>query len=109
VVIDGRKQPGDEDTIRTYELAAAHCFFVHQRTDYIGSVYDERTEVPLWDDANDLVTLVRRWLPDERGRRAMAARAHARAVPAYSIPQRAPLVLRCIEQVVAERQARGMK
>jgi hypothetical protein len=69
VVIRGRAQPGDEDTIRTYELAAAYCFFLHQRTDYVATVYDERSEVPLWSDATDLASLVRRWLPDEPGRR----------------------------------------
>ena len=107
VVVRGVKQPGDEDTTRTYELAAAHCFFLHQRTDYVATVYDERTEVPLWDDAADLVTLVRRWLPDDAGRRAMASRAHARAVPAYSIPQRALSVLRHVEGVVERRAVSG--
>src|SRR5262249_32761885 len=43
VVIEGIKQPGDEDSTRTYELAAAHCFFLHQRTDYVASIYNEVT------------------------------------------------------------------
>jgi len=105
VVIRGVKQPGDEDTTRTYELAAAHCFFLHQRTDYVATVYDEQNEVPLWGDATELASLVRRWLPDEAGRRLMAARAHARAVPAYSIPQRAASVLQHIEQLIKARNA----
>ena len=105
VVIRGVKQPGDEDTTRTYELAAAHCFFLHQRTDYVATVYDEQNEVPLWSDAAELASLVRRWLPDEAGRRSMAARAHARAVPAYSIPQRAASVLQHIEQLIKARNA----
>lgn len=103
VVIGGVKQPGDEDTTRTYELAAAHCFFLHQRTDYVAGVYDEQDEVPLWGDATELASLVRRWLPDEAGRQLMAARAHARAVSAYSIPQRAASVLQHIEQLIKER------
>jgi len=103
VVIRGVKQPGDEDTTRTYELAAAQCFFLHQRTDYVATLYDEQNEVPLWGDATELATLVRRWLPDEAGRRLMAARAHARAVPAYSIPQRAASVLQHIEQLIKAR------
>ena len=105
VVIRGMKQPGDEDTTRTYELAAAHCFFLHQRTDYVPAVYDEQEEVPLWRDATELANLVRRWLPDESGRQKMAARAHARAVPAYSIPQRAANVLQHIEQLIEGRNA----
>ena len=101
----GVKQPGDEDSTRTYELAAAHCFFLHQRTDYVATVYDEQNEVPLWGDATELASFVRRWLPDEAGRRSMAARAHARAVPAYSIPQRAASVLQHIEQFIKARNA----
>ena len=105
VVIRGVKQPGDEDSTRTYELAAAHCFFLHQRTDYVSTVYDEQNEVPLWGDATELASLVRRWLPDETGRRSMAAKAHARAVPAYSIPQRAASVLQHIKQLIKARNA----
>lgn len=105
VVIGGVKQPGDEDTTRTYELAAAQCFFLHQRTDYVPTVYDEQNEVPFWGDATELASLVQRWLPDEAGRQLMAARAHARAVPAYSIPQRAASVLQHIEQLIEGRNA----
>ena len=100
VVIRGVKQPGDEDTTRTYELAAAHCFFLHQRTDFVATLYDERTEVPLWADARELAALVQRWLPDEAGRRSLAERAHRRAVPAYSIPQRAASVRAHIEALI---------
>ena len=105
VVIKGRRQPGDEDTTRTYELAAARCFFLHQRTDYVATVYDEQTEVPFWSNPNELAQLVRRWLADDAGRRAMADRAHARAVPAYSFPQRAQEVRRLMEEMLAERKA----
>lgn len=103
VVVRGVKQPGDEDTTRTYELAAAYCFFLHQRTDYVTSVFDEHNEVPLWSDASELASLVLRWLPDESGRRALAAAAHARAVPAYSIPQRAAKIIEHIADVVNAR------
>jgi hypothetical protein len=103
VVVRGVEQHGDEDTTRTYELAAAHCFFLHQRTHYIGTVYDEATEVPLWGDAEELASLVRRWLPDDVGRHDMAGRAHARAVPTYSIVYRAQRVLEHIEALIEKR------
>jgi Glycosyl transferases group 1 len=103
VIVRGVEQPGDEDTTRTYELAAARCFFVHQRTTYVQSVFDEQTEVPLWSDPQELANLVRRWLPDHAGRRDMASRAQARAVPAYSISQRALSVLRHIEALIETR------
>lgn len=93
VVIKGVRQPGDEDTTRTYELAAAHCFFLHRRTEYVRTVYDERTEVPMWDSPEELARLIDHYLPRESERRAMARAAHARAVPAYSIPGRAAQVL----------------
>lgn len=94
--------PGDEDTTRTYELAAAHCFFLHQRTARLPRLYDEETEVPLWSDARELADLVRRWLPDAAGRARLAANAHRRAVPAYSIPARAEEIL----QIATERLQR---
>ena len=93
VIVDGVRQPGDEDTIRTYELAAMSCFFLHRRTPYVQSLYDERTEVPMWDNAEELAALVLRYLPRAEERREMAARAHARAVPAHSFPNRARQVL----------------
>jgi len=104
VIIRGVRQPGDEDSTRTYELAAAHCFFLHQRTDYVSTVYDEG-EVPLWSDAAELARLVRCWLPNSDGRYQMAAKAHARAVSSYSIPRRALRVLNHIEQTIKDRKS----
>jgi hypothetical protein len=101
--IQGVQQPGDEDSTRSYELAAAHCFFLHQRSKYIETVYDDKKEVPFWSSAAELAALIRRWLPDEAGRRTMAAKAHARAVPAYSIPDRAASVLNHIEHLLRQR------
>ncbi len=102
VLIDGVRQPGDEDTIRTYELAAMRCFFLHRRTPYAQSIYDERTEVPMWDDAVELAALVSHYLPLDAERRAMAARAQAKAVPAFSIPNRAKQVLQEVRAALAK-------
>ena len=93
VMVDGVRQPGDEDTIRTYELAAMNCFFLHRRTPYVQTLYDERAEVPMWDNAEELAAKVLHYLPRADERRQMAARAHARAVPAHSFPNRARQVL----------------
>jgi len=98
VIIDGRRQPGDEDSTRTYELAASYCFFVHRRTPYAQSVYDDQTEVPMWDDANELANLIVRYLPQDGERAEMAGRAHQRAVPAFSIPTRAREILMCVSE-----------
>lgn len=107
VVINGVRQPGDEETTRTYELAAAGCFFLHRRTPYACTVYDESSEVPMWDDARELVALIRHYLPREAERRAMAAAAHRRAVPAYSIPSRAESIAEHIINFVAHRRQAG--
>lgn len=97
VVINGTRQPGDEDTTRTYELAAAHCFFIHRRTPYALSLYDESAEVPMFDTPEELAEKILYFLPrvDERNRIALAA--HRRAVPAYSLDRRAEQVVSAIE------------
>lgn len=96
VVVRGRSQPGDVETTRTYELAAAGCFFLHARTDYVRGVYDELREVPMWDDAVELARRIEEFLPQEALRQEMALRAHSRAVPAYSIDARASQLLEYI-------------
>jgi hypothetical protein len=104
LVVDGVSHPGDEDSIRTYELAAARCFFLHQRTDYVRTVYDEHCEVPLWEDARELAALVRHYLPRRDVCRSMAAAAQARAVPRYSIDNRALQVVNHVQQSLETRR-----
>lgn len=103
VLINGNRYPGDEDTTRTYELAAAHCFFLHRRTDYLATVYDARTEVPVWESPQELAELVRYYIPREQERRVMAAAAHARAVPAYSISKRAEQIVEHVTTALRRR------
>lgn len=88
MIINGQRQPGDVDTTRTYELAAAHCFFIHQRTDFVRGLYEE-AGVPMFDDGAELAAHVMQYLamPEERVRIALAA--HRRAVPAFSTDSRA--------------------
>lgn len=95
VVVNGQVQPGDVDTTRSYELAAANCFFVHRRTDFAMSLYGE-DEVPMFDDARHLASLVRHYLGNEAERAEMAAAAHRRAVPAYSLDRRAADIVRTL-------------
>ena len=96
VVVRGRHQPGDVDTTRTYELAAAGCFFLHARTEYVQTVYDEGSEVPMWSDVRELAKLILSYLPDESSRTSMASMAHTRAVPAYSFDARVEQLLQHI-------------
>ena len=89
MIVDGTRQPGDVDTTRTYELAAAACFFVHLRTVHVQGLYDERTEVPMFESPSELAELVARFRDADNDRMRFAANAHARAVPHYSLDARA--------------------
>lgn len=104
VVINGQIQPGDEDTTRTYELAAAHCFFIHQRTNFVKTLFDENTEVPMFSSPEELVNKICDFLPKHDLRRSMANAAHRRAVPAYSLDERAREVIYNINFVIASRK-----
>lgn len=104
IIVDGVQQPGDEDSTRTYELAAAHCFFVHRRTDYLRNIFDERDEVPMWDNADEMSDLIRYFVVRSQERRQMATAAHRRAVPYYSISSRAKEIVVHLEQLVAKRR-----
>lgn len=97
VVINGQRQPGDVDTTRTYELAAAHCFFIHQRTDYVQNLYGA-AGVPMFEDGAELARQVLHYLarPDERAGIALAA--HQLAVPAFSVDARAAEIIEILQQ-----------
>jgi len=97
VVVGGRTQSGDVDTTRTYELAAANCFFLHRRTDYARTLYDE-SEVAMFDDPPELVALVRYFLKHDSERKRMAAKAHRRAVPLYSLDRRAEAIVKLLRE-----------
>ena len=102
IIVSGRQQPGDVDTTRTYELAAAHCFFIHRRTEFAMGLYGP-DEVPMFDNANELVTHIRRYLPHDALRATMASAAHSRAVPAYSLNTRAAEIINLIERRLEQR------
>jgi hypothetical protein len=104
VIVAGVHQPGDVDTTRSYELAAANCFFLHKRTTYIQTVYDEKTEVPMWDNTEELAQLIREYIPLQSKRLEMTAKAHLRAVPAYSVPTRSQKVLELIQNQLKQRK-----
>lgn len=93
IVINGARQPGDQDTTRTYELAAAHCFFIHRRTDFVKTLYNETDEVPMFDDPEELAEKIKYFMARPQERARMAEQAHRRAVPSYSIDSRAGEIL----------------
>ena len=103
VSIRGRSQPGDVDTTRTYELAAAHCFFLHRRTDFARTLYRD-DEVPMFDNPKELAGLIRYFLARDEERGRMAAAAHRRAVPAYSVDARAAQIVDIVRSELGSRK-----
>lgn len=106
VLIDDVRQPGDEDTTRTYELAAAYCFFIHRRTGFAKTLYSESEEVPMFDDAGELASKIEHYLANPHERIRMAERAHLRAVPAYSIASRADAIVTILRERLARDERR---
>lgn len=94
VMINGEIQPGDVDTTRTYELAAANCFFIHKRTDFVSSIYDDENEVPKYDTPEDLVQKIYYYLNNDSIRKSMTRAAHNRAVTSYSLDSRVEDILK---------------
>lgn len=98
------EQPGDVDTTRTYELAAAHCFFIHRHSDYVRQLYTDQ-EVPTFHNGKELAQQIMHFLPQPELRRQMALAAHQRAVPAYSLDSRARDIIEIIKHTIHNRQA----
>ena len=88
--------PPEQETSRSFQLAAANCFFIHRRTERVAQLYDEMEEVPLWSNAAELASLIQHYLPLREERLRLARNAHARAVPAYSTDARASELLKKI-------------
>lgn len=97
VLINGGRQPGDEDTTRSYELAAAHCFFIHRRTDFVQTLYNESDAVPMYETPEELAGKILHYLAHPVERARMATQAHLRAVPAYSLDSRADEVVSILQ------------
>jgi Glycosyl transferases group 1 len=95
----GALQRGDEDTTRTYELAAARCFFIHQRSPHVSTVYDESTEVPFFSDVDDLATKINYFLRNDDERIAFAKRAQSRVISNHSLDHRATEIVQILRSI----------
>ena len=93
MVVGGRKQHGDVDSSRTYNIPAGNCFVIHRRTDFVKTVFDEDKEMPMFDDAAELADKIIFYLSQPELRNSFAKAAHARAVPAYSLDNRAAQIV----------------
>lgn len=102
VVIDGQWQPGGIDTTRIFELAVAHCFFVHSRTDFALQLYGA-DQVPMFDDGAELAQHVRYYRARDQERAGMPFAAHRRAVPACSLDAWAAQVVEMLKDGIASK------
>lgn len=102
VIIDGKQYPGDEDSTRTYELPAMGAFFIHRRTDYLKQIFDEQTEVPMFDTPEELAGHIRTALKNPAQRLAMRRASQQRCVNSYSLDRRAADLLQIIEKEILQ-------
>jgi spore maturation protein CgeB len=79
----------DPVSTRTFEIPACGGFMLHIDNEEIRSFYDVPGEIDTFATPDELVAKVRHYLNLPEQRRAMAERAHRRAVPAYSYDARA--------------------
>jgi spore maturation protein CgeB len=88
---------------RSFEIPACGGFMLHVDNDEIRSLYDVPSEIDTFASPDELIAKVGYWLarPDER--QAVAARGHARAVPAYSYFERGRELAALIETRLAPR------
>jgi hypothetical protein len=73
-----RKANRDLQTMRTFEILACEGFMVAERTGDHAAMFDKGREAVFFAGADELVETLRRWLPDEGGRRRIAAAGRAR-------------------------------
>ena len=92
VLVEGRSHPGDVDTTRTYEYAAAFTTFIHVETPILREIYTAE-ELPSYRNADDLASTIVKLHGDDGLRAHYARAAHQRAVPAYSLNARAQTLL----------------
>jgi spore maturation protein CgeB len=81
---------GWEDFIsaRTFEIPACGTFMLHIDNADLRKCFTVGREVDCFSDASEAAAKIRYWLDNPEEREAMASRAFARAVPAYSYFQR---------------------
>lgn len=74
----------DDVSARTFEIPACGTFMLHIDNAHVRTLFDVPGEIDVFADADTLAAKVTHYLADAATREAMATRAFARAVPAYS-------------------------
>lgn len=88
---------------RTFEIPACGGFMLHVDNDEVRSLYDVPREIETFTTVDNCAAKIRYWLAHPEEREAVAARGHARAVPAYGYATRARELAELIEERLANR------
>ena len=95
---DAKTGFADLVSTRSFEIPACGGFMLHIDNDEIRSLYGVPSEIDTYATADELIAKCRYWLANPLERQAVAARGHARAVPAYSYFERGRELARLVEE-----------
>lgn len=84
---------GDQTTMRSFQIPACGVFMLHPRTAEAESLFADGKEAVFFSTEAEMVALVDQYLSDEAGRKRIAKSGRARAVPAYSVDERARVIV----------------
>ena len=88
---------------RSFEIPACGGFMLHIDNGEIRSLYDVPSEIDTFVSPEELIAKCLYWLANPVERQAVAARGHARAVPAYSYFERGRELARLVEERLENR------
>jgi hypothetical protein len=84
---------GDLITSRTFHIPACGGFMLHRRTPDLKEIFEEGVECAAFDDASEAVEQIKRFLGDEKARRAIAENGRRKVQSAHSWDHRAKTIL----------------
>ena len=84
---------GDLITSRTFHIPACGGFMLHRRTPDLKELFAEDVDCAAFDDASEAIEQIKRYLRDERARRAIADNGRRRVESAHSWDHRAKTIL----------------
>ena len=84
---------GDLITSRTFHIPACGGFMLHRRTPDLKEIFEEDVDCAAFENASEAVEQIKRFLGDERARRAIAGNGRRKVESAHSWNHRAKTIL----------------
>ncbi|MEY4269902.1 MAG: hypothetical protein RLZZ58_1118 [Pseudomonadota bacterium] len=104
----GGKQGWQDDvSARTFEIPAIGTFMLHIDSAHVRTLFDVPGEIDVFADADSLAAKIRHYLAHPVEREAAAARAYARAVPAYSYTEAGRAISAAIQTHLGPAPTKG--